>query len=509
MYRYKNQFNQWLQILTAAFISSTIWHSIPAAVVAQNAPATQITNQASFSYTFGGVSNNATTINGVSVQANFTVSNLVDPLGRITGCAGEQLADYTGFSAGLYEVDPTDRTGTEIRSLVALTRTELPDIGNNDRPLGLAPNTENSNPFFLTNGNEGRYNFLLDLDKGQLAPGKTYILLISPPSDSIYNERRVKLTIGSQSGGVVSYTATSIDGRPISTTDNQTSLTGTINIDNAERLGLSLAILDLDTTICQSQEVQIIKTGDRASAAPGDTVIYRISVKNLASSTLNKVVITDTLPLGFSFISNSVRGELGGNSVAITSSHTGNTVVFNAEGINLGAKDAIEGTQVLNIAYGAVLTPDAVRGSGQNSAIAQAQRADNNLAVRDGPATHKLRINSGILTDAGTIIGRVFVDKNFDGEQQRGEPGVPNAVVYMDDGNRITTDKDGLFSVANVLPGYRTGVLDLSSLPGYTLAPNRRFSERNSQSRLVRLAPGSLVRMNFAVTPSFSEGETK
>ena len=103
----------------------------------------------------------------------------------------------------------------------------------------------------------------------------------------------------------------------------------------------------------------------------------------------------------------------------------------------------------------------------------------------------------------------MFVDKNFDGEQQKGEPGVPNAVIFMDDGNRITTDPNGLFSVANVFSGYRTGVLDLSSLPGYTLAPNRKFSERNSQSRLVHLEPGGLVRMNFAVTPTFQEGNHK
>ena len=215
------------------------------------------------------------------------------------------------------------------------------------------------------------------------------------------------------------------------------------------------------------------------------------------------------MPLGFNFIDDSVRAELGNQRVAVTASHTGRTITFRAADVNLPARNSPDGERVLNIAYAAVLTPDAVRGNGQNSAIAQAQRTDNNFTVNDGPATHRLRVNSGILTDAGTIIGRVFVDKNFDGEQQRGEPGVPNAVVFMDDGNRITTDKDGLFSVANVLPGYRTGVLDLSSLPGYTLAPNRRFSERNSQSRLVNLAPGSLVRMNFAVTPSFSEGEKK
>lgn len=500
-------FNQYLQLITAAFISGSIWQAIPA--VAGDVEVFQITNQVTFSYSAAGRRNGGITINGTSSQAGFSVTKLVDPLGQVTGCAGEKIPDYTGFSAGLYEVNPADPTGTEISSPVNLTATELPDISDNDISLGLKPNTGNINPFPLTNSNEGRYSFLFDPRAGQLAPGRTYILLISPPPSSIYSERRIKLTISGQSGEVVSYVATSLDGRPISTTDNQTSATGTINIDDAERLGLSLAILDLDTTICQSQEIQIIKTGDRASAAPADTVIYRLSIKNLASTPLTNVVVTDTLPLGFNFNTESVRAELGGKSVVITSSHTGRTITFRAEGVNLPAKNSPEGQQVLNIAYAAVLTPDAIRGNGQNSAIASAQRSDNNFTVKDGPATHKLRVNSGILTDAGTIIGRVFVDKNFDGEQQREEPGVANAVVFMDDGNRITTDKDGLFSVANVLPGYRTGVLDLSSLPGYTLAPNRRFSERNSQSRLVRLAPGSLVRMNFAVTPSFNEGESK
>jgi hypothetical protein len=117
-----------------------------------------------------------------------------------------------------------------------------------------------------------------------------------------------------------------------------------------------------------------------------------------------------------------------------------------------------------------------------------------------------LRIQPGILSDCGTLVGRVFVDKNFDGEQQPGEPGVPNAVIFMDDGNRITTDANGLFSLANVIAGDRTGTLDLTSLPGYSLAPNLYFIERNSQSRLVHLEPGGLVRMNFAVTPAHREG---
>jgi hypothetical protein len=77
----------------------------------------------------------------------------------------------------------------------------------------------------------------------------------------------------------------------------------------------------------------------------------------------------------------------------------------------------------------------------------------------------------------------------------------------MDDGNRIVTDANGLYSLANVVSGYRSAALDLTSLPGYALAPNNYFIERNSQSRMIRLAPGSMARVNFAVTPAFSEGK--
>lgn len=101
--------------------------------------------------------------------------------------------------------------------------------------------------------------------------------------------------------------------------------------------------------------------------------------------------------------------------------------------------------KVLNIAYAAQLTADALRGTDRNSAIVNAQRADNRFSIKDGPATHQLKIRAGIVSDCGTIIGRVFVDKNFDGEQQSDEPGVPNAVIFLEDGNRITTDPNGLF----------------------------------------------------------------
>lgn len=433
------------------------------------------------------------------IGSTFT-PRLVDPLGRIVGCAGEALSDYTGFSVALYESDPADPTGVNLGRLLSLTPTEVPDQPGNGIAEGRSPNTENSNPFSLANSDRGVYNFMLDVGKGQLEAGRSFVLVINPPRNSIYAQRRFRLTIGARNGNEVPYTATAIDGKPISSGSSNTSISNTITIQNAEQTSLVIAALSFGAGICQAQDIQITKTGDRAAAEPGDTVIYRLLIRNLASAAITNLTVTDTLPLGFRFLPKSVHGDFRGTAVPITTTQNGSTVTFNVgTALPQGATDP---SSVLNIAYAAVVTPDAMRGKGRNSAIVLGQRADNGQGVKDGPAVHQLRIRAGILTDCGTIIGRVFIDKNFDGEQQPGEPGVPNAVIFMDDGNRITTDKDGLYSVANVLPGYRTGVLDLSSIPGYTLAPNLYFNERNSQSRLVHLEPNGLVRMNFAVTPS-------
>nr|WP_238178546.1 hypothetical protein [Calothrix sp. 336/3] len=459
-----------------------------------------INNTATYSYTDD--SPKPTRYQGFSSKLNVKPS-LVDPLGRILGCAGKLLPDYTGFSTAVYELNPGDMTGTELGNLVNLTRTD--NINGNNIPDGLFPNIENINPYFLDDKNEKRgvYNFLLDPNKGQLIPGKTYILVVNPPANSVFQQRRIQIKILQPIGNVgavnnvIRYIATSLDGQPISTT-GETTVEDSVIINDAEKQELKLFAFQLSTSMCQPNQMQIVKTGDRATAEPGDTSIYRISVRNIADVGLDTLVITDTLPLGFKLLPKSIRGEIDGQVVNITTEKQGSTVVFRTDA-------TLPPGKVLNIAYATQITSDAIRGTGRNSAIVNGKRADNRFAIKDGPATHQLKIREGITSDCGTIIGRVFVDKNFDGEQQPNEPGVPNAVVYMEDGNRITTDPNGLFSVANVLPGNHTGVLDLTSLPGYTLAPNLYFKERNSQSRLVRLEPGGLVRMNFAVTPTFQE----
>jgi uncharacterized repeat protein (TIGR01451 family) len=445
------------------------------------AQASKINNQAQYEYE---VVNSDTkvksTINGRTRTVTVTVDSingLVDPIGAITGCNGQILPSYAGYSVILFNtIDRINPT-----SIAALDRTTPAN--------GIEPNNTNINPFSLAGSTDGRYNFLFN--QSQTVVGKSYILIVKIPENSSYGERRVIIDITGFDGNILSYTATSLDGKPLSTTESNIRK-NSISIADAARIGL------VGVGICESQPAKIVKTADRATAEPGDTVVYRISLSNNSDKDIPNPIVEDTLPLGMFLRPDSIRASLGTtnlNGVNLTQVGQKASFKFSAPGFSIPAR------KVVNLVYAVTLDADAIRGTGQNSAVLE----DSTGKIIDGPATHLLSIRQGLIRDTGTIIGRVFVDKNFDGQQQPNEPGIPNAVIYLDDGNRITTDANGLFSVQAAVAGYRTGTLDFSSLPGYSLAPNLYFKERNSPSRLVKLAPGGIVRMNFGVTPTARE----
>ncbi|MCS6942103.1 MAG: hypothetical protein NZ901_04580 [Geminocystis sp.] len=444
-----------------------------------------ILNSATSSYTEPGTDKALGTTSGL-LELNDS-GGLIDPFGQILDCKGEEFPDYTGFVATLFE--PANEMG-EVGSIVPLTGTTPQN--------GIPPNVYNVNPYPLTNeainGKRGLYNFLLDSAKGQTNIGRSYILLITPPPNSDLAERRVRIVITGQQGNVISYQAIALDGKPIGI-DGRTVASSRLYVPDAAVVPLNLLAMQLRLTACEAQPVQIVKTADRAAAEPGDTALYRISVRNRSSAPLTNIVITDALPVGFQYVSNSAKAEIGGAQIPIQVTANGRNLSF----IITGIIPPKEQNQSLNLVYAVQITPDALRGDGRNSAIARG--IISNQTVADGPAIYRMMVRPGIVNDCGTIIGKVFEDKNFDGEQQEGEPGIPNAVIFMDDGNRIQTDSRGLYSVRNVLPGPRTLVLDLTSIPGYQIAPNDYLLERNSPSRLVRMSPGGLARVNFAVTP--------
>ncbi|MEB3226242.1 MAG: hypothetical protein VKJ86_10630 [Synechococcus sp.] len=437
--------------------------------------------------------------------AEVTEPGPVDPFGRVVACNGQPLTDYTGYRAALYEA--TGPLQTELGNLLQLPQITDPDLLS----LGLGVvnvNADNDNPFdiglteqlaidLVSPKLRGQFNFFLSNE--QVRVGAVYILVITPPPGTSVDERRVQIRITGVSANSFSYIANALDGGSLSLSDPN-MMSQSLFIEKAEES--SVFFFNTSTvSACQTLGITIQKTADRATVEPGGFAVYRLTVTNRSTAFLNNVEVRDRLPVGFQLRADSVRGIIGETPAPIQTQVNGQDITFTFQDPLPGGEPP-ENNPLARIVYAAEVTPDALRGDGRNVAFVEGDRQDNDFPVRDGPAVYTLGIRNGLLSDLGTIVGRVFEDKNFDGEQQYGEPGIPDAVVFMENGNRIVTDENGLFSVANVLPGWHTGVLDLTSVPGYAPAPNTTFiAEDRTYSRAVRLEPGAMVRMNFAVTP--------
>jgi uncharacterized repeat protein (TIGR01451 family) len=407
----------------------------------------------------------------------------------ITACQGGPLTDYTGWSAGLYAADSAGNpTGA-----LTLTRTQLPVFPTVPLPAGIAPNNQNVNPFAVTNGNVGIFEFLLDTTTGQTANGAIYDLITNVPANSPLPKRRIKLVLGATSSGSVAYTATALDNMAVNATSPALSLTGSFPVVRTSANG-TFAVVQLSVSECPSNAIGISKTANVATAQIGDTVIYSVTVTNQSLSAIATPTVTDILPLGFVYVGGSVRAGVGSAPVPATATVSGSRLVMTTTA-------SIPAASVLTFVYATVIAPDALNGTAQNVAV-----ADGSLGaspVHAGPATYTMQLDPGLLSDCGTIIGRVYVDGPLQGIQRREQPGVPNAVVFFDDGVRITTDKNGLYHYPGCAhPGWRTAALDLQSVKGFTLAPNIYIASKNGQSQSAHLEAGGLVKIDFAVVPA-------
>ncbi len=460
-----------------------------AALLATAAPfaasaASSLVNTAAASYDPG----NGTLVQVQSPNITTQSNPALTVTSAVTACQGGPLTDYTNWSVGLYTAD----AGGNPIAPVTLTRTQLPVYPTVPLPAGIAPNNQNLNPFTITNGNVGIFEFLLDTSTGQTAPAASYLLVTNAPAASGLPKRRIKIVLGATGGGNVAYTATALDNMAVNATSPAQSISGSFPIVQTSANGL-FAAFQLPVSECPSNAIGISKTANVATAQVGDTVIYSVAVTNQSLAAIAAPTVTDILPVGFSYVGGSVRAGIAGAAVPATATIAGSRLI-------LTTAVSVPPASVLTFVYATVIAPDALQGTGQNVAVVDASLGS--APVHAGPAAYTLRLDPGLLSDCGTIIGRVYVDQPLQGIDRRQQPGVANAVVFFDDGVRVTTDKNGLYHYPGCAhPGWRTAVLDLESVKGFTLAPDIYIAAKNGQSQWAHLEPSGLVKIDFAVVP--------
>ncbi|MDI6787759.1 MAG: PQQ-binding-like beta-propeller repeat protein, partial [Planctomycetota bacterium] len=103
------------------------------------------------------------------------------------------------------------------------------------------------------------------------------------------------------------------------------------------------------------------------------------------------------------------------------------------------------------------------------------------------------------LFDSGTVIGKVFFDKNANGSQDDDEQGYGIAEIIMEDGTTVKTDKNGMYHIPDVMPG--THILHLKDIPGEWITTDNPM--------LIRVTKGLLVKANFGIHPVEIESSSR
>ncbi len=103
--------------------------------------------------------------------------------------------------------------------------------------------------------------------------------------------------------------------------------------------------------------------------------------------------------------------------------------------------------------------------------------------------------------DCGDVIGTVFADKNSNGYQDQGEPGLPGVRLATVRGLLSVTDKQGRYHVTCAqTPRGGIGSIFVLKLDDRTLPAGYRITSENP--RAVRLTRGKVTKLNFGASTS-------
>ncbi|HEU4403314.1 MAG TPA: OmpA family protein, partial [Candidatus Polarisedimenticolia bacterium] len=225
--------------------------------------------------------------------------------------------------------------------------------------------------------------------------------------------------------------------------------------------------------------LQLSISADVAAARRGDFVLYTITIHNPTSVPVTNVTLSNTLPVGLSLVPGTLLLD---DPPLLASAQPDPTPA-----IPLLIPIGTVGTgQTRTLTYRAVVTTGAVIGSLVNRVLA----VDTLLLPLSAMASHDLPVIEDPEFDLGTIIGKVFDDKDGNGVQGIGEKGVGGVMVAMEDGVYAVTNANGMYHIAAVRPGNRLVKINVQTLP-----PNDGLTLPEAQT--VTLTPGLLTKVNF------------
>jgi hypothetical protein len=219
------------------------------------------------------------------------------------------------------------------------------------------------------------------------------------------------------------------------------------------------------------------KTALVKEARRGERVPFVIEASDLS---FNPVRIVDIMPPGFNYVTGSALS----NGIPVVPVIVDQTLTFNGLLVDGAAHVKLELTLISNAAVT----------TGPHVNTAELYNPLTNSLVETARAT--VTIIAEHVFDCSDLIGRVFDDRNRDGYQNKGEPGLAGVRLATVKGVLITTDKSGLFHVACAdIPDSDIGSNFILKLDTRTLPTGYHMTTENPA--MVRLTRGKMTKMNF------------
>jgi len=230
--------------------------------------------------------------------------------------------------------------------------------------------------------------------------------------------------------------------------------------------------------------IVMTKTSPLVNVSRGDLVPYTITATNTLNATLSNIDVRDQVPPGFKYKAGTAT--LDGTPREPTISGR----ILTWPNLTFAAKQRRELRMMLVVGAGVS------EGEYVNSVFAL-----NNIvgAAVSNTATATVRVVPDPTFDCSDLIGKVFDDKNANGYEDEGEPGIPNVRLATVNGLLVTTDAEGRFHVTcAMVPNEWRGSNFIMKLDERTLPTGFRVTTENPRD--VRLTSGKMSKLNFGAT---------
>lgn len=233
-----------------------------------------------------------------------------------------------------------------------------------------------------------------------------------------------------------------------------------------------------------SSQILVSKTTPLVNVSRGDLVPYTITATNTLASPLANVAVRDQIPPGFKYR----IGSASVNGVGMEPAVSGRILTWPAQ--NFAAKEKKTYRLILQVGSGV----------GDGKYVNQGFAIDFATGfMLSNLATATVNVVPDPTFDCPDVIGKVFDDRNGNGYQDQGEPGIPAVRLATARGLLVMTDAEGRFHVpCPEIPNPDRGSNFVMKLDPRTLPSGYRITTENPRD--IRLTRGKVSKLNFGAT---------